>query len=475
MTRVRVLYGTFVDTPVLGEVRIRTSTILAVGLGAEDRGKILYVTERPDLSEREDLLDAVVSDTSERLAVDPSQVDAIIVPRTGFVFPGFVDTHIHAAQYPNCGLFGNSTLLDWLEKYTFPLGVRLKDPATSKAVYSAVVQRTLANGTTTAAYYATLHAESAKILAQECSDRGQRALVGKVCMNANSPDYYSETTSEAIEGTRELCNYIEALHDDRVVPIVTPRFAPSCTPSLMASLAQFAVERSLHVQTHLSENQNEIQWVRELFPESQNYTDVYDQAGLLTRRTVLAHCVHLTPQEAKTILRAGSGVSHCPASNSALSSGECKVRWLLDQGIKIGLGTDVSAGYSASILIAARNAHLVSRHLAMKNDESVSGIATERCKLTVLDCLYLATMGGANVLDRQDLIGTFDENKKFDAQMIDLEARQSPIDLFPWEKPQNMRNEFPEDLLHKWLFTGDDRNVTAVWVDGLLCHSLESK
>lgn len=313
-----------------------------------------------------------------------------------------------------------------------------------------------------------------------CSEVGQRALVGKVCMDSCSPDYYVESTQESLRSCEEVVNFLQdELKDPKILPILTPRFAPSCSRELMKGLATESRSRGhLHIQTHLSENESEIDWVKSLFPECKSYTDVYDSCGLLHNKTILAHCIHLSDEEARTIQKRGSGISHCPISNSSITSGECRVRWLLDQGIDVGLGTDVSGGYACSILACARQALLVSRHLAMKEKEEQT---KEHIKLTVADTLYLATLGGARALDMGEKLGSFEVGKQFDTQLVDIESQSSNVDVFPWQKPTfcTLKSKLStppsiaqEDLLAKWFFNGDDRNVIRVWVGGKLSHTL---
>lgn len=465
--RLRVFHGTFVDCPELGELRIRYRTSVGVSLRDSEEGRILFVKENSE----DPVKDAIGFDSS--LAEGEIQVVSS-KGSTEFFFPGFVDTHIHASQYPNAGIFGNSTLLQWLTTYTFPLEASLADLANAHAVYEAAVRRTLRNGTTTAAYYATIDPESTKLMARICSFRNQRALVGKVCMDQNSPDFYVESTKSCLQGCHDVIQYLQNdLRDPKVVPVVTPRFAPACSRDLMIELSTLAQQYgNLHIQTHLDESQSEVEWVESLFPECETYTQVYDRFGLLTERTVLAHCIHLTESEAKLIKSRKSGISHCPVSNSSLTSGECRVRWLLDQGLKVGLGTDVSGGYTSSILATARHAHLVSRHLAMKEHDPAM---REHLKLSVAELLYLATIGGAEALDMQDNIGSFDVGKQFDAQKIDLESAGSNVDVFSWQRPDFTVSSAvklvppklsDEDLIAKWFFNGDDRNVVDVWVGG---------
>ena len=283
-------------------------------------------------------------------------------------------------------------------------------------------------------------------------------------MDRMSPDWYRDKSpSSAVEGTKECIKAISALDPQRelVSPIITPRFAPTCSGELLAGLGELQKETALPVQTHVSENEEEIKLVRELFPECENYTDVYERHGLLGPKTILAHAVHLSEEEKELVRRTGAKISHCPCSNTAITSGRAKVRDWMNRGIDVGLGTDVSGGYSTSILEAARQASLVSRHVAMEEDD--------KAKLSVEETLYLATRGGAKVVGLEGKVGGFEVGMEWDAQLIGLGSVEEegkgldlPVDIFDWETW--------EERIAKWVFGGDDRNTLAVWVKGRLVH-----
>lgn len=389
----------------------------------------------------------------------------------------FTDTHVHASQYPNVGLFGKTTLLDWLSKYTFPLESSLKDLAKARRVYTACVRKTLSHGTTTAAYYATIDVAATNLLADLCLSLGQRAFVGRVCMDSPQlcPAYYRDESAEAgLAATRATIRHVEGIDPrfELVSPILTPRFAPSCSSASMSGLAALQRETGLPVQTHVSENKGEVELVASMFPDSTSYSDVYDRHGLLTPRTVLAHAVHLDDGEADLLAARGTKVSHCPCSNSSLTSGAARVRWLWDKGVEVGLGTDMSGGYSPSILESARQAALVSRHVAMGDDDAAAG-GDGRNKLMVEEVLYLATKGGALCLGLEEKVGGFEVGKQWDAQLVGLRSvdvdgdeealEDGNVDVFGWEDW--------EEKIAKWLYVGDDRNTKKVWVKGREVHS----
>ncbi|PWW72224.1 Metallo-dependent hydrolase [Tuber magnatum] len=415
-----------------------------------------------------------------------------ITPKNHFLFPGLIDTHIHASQYPNLGLFGKTTLLDWLNKYTFPLEASLADPVRAKRVYSHCVRRSLQNGTTTAAYYATQSARSTNILTDVLISLGQRGFVGRCAMDSDlQPEWYRDMSPEAAEEDTSACVAYckKADQSGRVRGVVTPRFAPSCTRETLCRLGRLLAageQEGLLCQTHISENKSEVELVKELFPECSSYAQVYDVYNLLTPRTVLAHAIHLTEEEITLVKSRGSGISHCPVSNMALGSGNLWVRRLLDEGVKVGLGTDVSGGYDVNVLEAARMACLVSRSVAEGGvTEDGKG---EDSKISVEEALWLATRGGAEVLGLEGKVGGLEVGMVWDAILVGAdevpfdhtpngrgngvkmpteahhEGKKSKIggkvDFFGWESW--------EEKVAKWLYSGDDRNIRSVWVGGEL-------
>ena len=323
--------------------------------------------------------------------------------------------------------------------------------------------------------------------------------------NDLNPEYLrDESPKQAVEDTKATIAHIDSIDPTHalVTPIITPRFVPSCSSQLLSGLGALAKETDLPIQTHLSENTSEVALVRKQFPTHDSYSHVYDTHGLLTPKTVLAHCVHLSPEERMLLKERGSKVSHCPVSNTSISSGLCPVRQLLDDGIEVGLGTDVSGGYSCSILVAAREAAMVSRTLAALTadepeaenkerpgeNEGVDAIrathstsAKDRVKLSVEECLYLATKGGAKCLGLQGKVGGFEVGMEWDAQFVELDA--APADGEEGAAPDDDDGETgdrgPVELwgketwgekVAKWLFCGDDRNTKKVFVKGRLVH-----
>ncbi|PHH64632.1 hypothetical protein CDD81_4243 [Ophiocordyceps australis] len=462
-----LLLGTFVQTKADRQLQVMQETAIAV----DEQGVIVGI-ERAQ-QEGQDAHSAGQRLLGQ-LGWEAESVDECSSGPEGFFFPGLIDTHVHAAQYANVGLFGKTTLLDWLERYTFPLEASLCDVAKARRMWRACVDRTLAHGTTTAAYYGVVDVEATNALMDECVARGQRALVGRVCMDAkevNPAWYRDETAAEALEATLRTVEHARRVDaaGALVEPVLTPRFAPSCSMALMEALGKLQREEGLAVQTHLSETREELALVRRLFPDAASYTAVYDAARLLTPRTILAHGIHLGDDEARLIAQRGSSVAHCPCSNTALASGRARVGWLWRHGIAVGLGTDMSGGYSPSVLEAARQALLVSRNLAMDAAANPDAADDFDCNLSVDDVLFLATRGGAIALGLDHKIGAFDLGLQWDAQLIHLDTPEhhsfarGNVDVFGWESCQ--------ERVAKWLFNGDDRNTLKVWVQGRLVHS----
>ncbi|UKZ73552.1 hypothetical protein TrVFT333_001199 [Trichoderma virens FT-333] len=352
-----LLLGTFVHS----KTRQDLDFLHKAGIAIDVQGKIAAIErDAQDLSE-------VKARLLGKLGWDEAEVDVTEAAEGQFFFPGFVDTHIHASH--------------------------LKDLSKARRVYSRCIRRTLSHGTTTATYFATIDVAATNLLADLCLSMGQRAFVGRVCMDSTdmNPAYYRDASAaDGLEATQQTIDHVRRIDPgfDVVSPILTPRFAPSCSSEAMAGLAELHRQTGLPIQTHVSENPGEIQLVAQLFPESDSYTGLYDKCGLLTPRTVLAHAVHISEEEANLIALKGSKISHCPCSNTCLTSGSARVRWMWDKGIDVGLGTDVSGGYSHSILEAARQAAMVSRHVAMGIEQEKE---RERVKLTVEEVLYLAT------------------------------------------------------------------------------------
>ncbi|NWT01928.1 GUAD deaminase, partial [Mionectes macconnelli] len=437
-----VFRGTFVHSSASAPMEILHGHLL----GVDDNGTIVFLEQ---------------SDQQEQLAETWGfkTCDIRQLSKHEFFMPGLVDTHIHAPQYSFTGTRVDLPLLQWLTTYTFPTEAKYQDSGFAEEVYTRVVRRTLKNGTTTACYFATIHTDTSLLLAEIIDKFGQRAFVGKVCMDMNdSVPQYKEITADSVEET------------ERVQPVITPRFGPSCTEDLLCALGDLAQARDLHVQSHISENEEEVKLVEHMFPAYKNYTDLYDKNKLLTSKTVMAHACYLSEEELKLFSLRGAAISHCPNSNFSLRSGVLNVRKVLEHNVKLGLGTDVAGGYSASMLDAIRKAIMASNSLQI-NKVNETG-------LTLEEAFQLATLGGSQALGLDDVIGNFEVGKEFDALLINTKASDSPFDLFSADDFEVIRTGLMIKIINGNvvgkvhdtdrinLLRGDDRNISEVYVAG---------
>ena len=288
-----------------------------------------------------------VGDYIETLAKHNGDM-AMVNYQDKIITAGFIDTHIH---YPQTGMIASygEQLLDWLENYTFPEEERFKDPEYAKKVAKIFLNELASNGTTTALVFGTVHKQSVDMFFQEAQRRNLRMICGKVLMDRNAPDYLTDTPECGYNDSKEL---IEKWHNNgRLSYAVTPRFAPTSTPEQLAMVGQLLQEYpSVYMHTHLSENKQEIEWVKSLFPDREGYLDVYDHYGLLHQRSVFAHGVHLSDCECQRLSDTGSAIAFCPTSNLFLGSGLFDLTRIENFGIRVGMGTDVGAGTSFSLM-----------------------------------------------------------------------------------------------------------------------------
>jgi guanine deaminase len=390
--------------------------------------------------------------------------ELVTLPEGSYLLPGFVDLHIHAPQYPQLGSALDVPLEVWLQKYTFPLEARYADAAFARKSYRLLVDDLIANGTTTALYFATVHQEATRILADICLEAGQRALIGKVVMdNADQcPDYYCDASpDEALRGTEELIGYIRSHPANAgalVKPVVTPRFIPSCTDATLEALGALAKQCGCHVQTHCSESDWEHGYVLERHGITD--TDSLDRFGLLGRHTVLAHSNLITSANMDTIRARGSAIAHCPLSNAYFSSAVFPLKAALEKGLHVGLGTDISGGPSGSLFDNMRSALFVARLLESGVDPNLTPAKRSRHSgvwIDFRDAFYLATTGGGVALDLA--VGQFSPGYQFDAMVIDTTARHGTIRL--WDDLDS-----GENILQKIIYTASRSNIAKVWIGG---------
>ena len=253
----------------------------------------------------------------------------------------FSDMHLHAPQYAMLGMGMDMPLIDWLNTYTFPTEAHFADPEVARPIYKQLAAELVANGTTRVVMFSSLHRESTLVLMEELEKAGVTGYVGKVNMDRNGGENYQETTEESMN---ETVKWIEQCDFEHIKPVITPRFTPTCTNELMEFLGKLAAEKDLPIQSHLSENTGEIAWVKELHPDCQQYWETYAKYNMWNDRTVMAHCVWSDERERKAIKDAGVWVCHCASSNEDLISGYAPIRVMLDEGVRVVLGSDIAGG-----------------------------------------------------------------------------------------------------------------------------------
>lgn len=394
-----------------------------------------------------------------------SNVKVQHLPPGEFLIPGFVDTHNHAPQWAMRGLGRGLQILDWLDQITFPNEAKFKDPDYARKIYSDCVDGFIQQGITTVSYYGSLHGEATRILADICLAKGQRAFIGKCNMDRNAPDYYKDAdTAESLRVTEDCIAHIRSIDpkSELVTPILTPRFAICCNSELLAGLGQIAKRNpDLPIQTHFNEAEQEINSTLSLFPEFTNEADLYESFGLLSQRSILAHCTHMNDYEMSRLRELDCGVAHCPIANTTVGGGfmAAPIRAFLRKGIKVGLGTDSGGGFSSSILDAMRQAFIVSnaREWMTKGQDP---------SLSLEECFYMATMGGARVCCLDEQIGSFQVGKQFDALVVSTAKQIRPTALTMMEEGDSLRMAF-----EKFLMSGDDRNIKEVYARGRLIGS----
>ncbi|KAH7152848.1 hypothetical protein EDB81DRAFT_686670 [Dactylonectria macrodidyma] len=445
-------YGTVIHSSSITSIAILEQAIVAV---TPSTGQILALEANVPKDEVEQKLDA--------LGIPPSRTTHLVPGQ--FLIPGFVDTHNHAPQWMQRGLGQGMHILDWLAGVTFPNEARFADAEYAARVYRAMVAGMLRQGVTTASYYGSLHGDATCVLADTCLDMGQRAFVGKCNMNRGSPDFYRDASADESLAETERC----IAHINTIDPsskllkyVITPRFAISCEPDLLAGLGAIASRNpNLPIQTHFNEAEQEVKATLSLFPDFTNEVDLYSHYQLLTPRTILAHCTIMTEAETQSLADLDCGVAHCPTSNMTVGGGfmAAPVRQFLDRGIKVGLGTDSGGGFSSSILDAMRHALIASF------SREAASVGREK-GLTLEEVFYLSTVGGARVMGMEDKIGNFQVGKEFDAVVVDMNTARGGVNA-PIEDQDELRRIFD-----KFLMTADDRNMTQVFVKGKKVHAL---
>lgn len=410
----QLVYGDFISTPEVGQVQVHEDACLLL-----EEGKIIEI-----------------ADGSPNIGPDVEVIDH----RGKLIIPGFSDVHLHAVQYVTRGLGYDKELLPWLNDYTFPEESRFKDPAYGDRVFSDVVNDLWAAGTLHCAIYSSLHTDASLQLMDKFAKAGLSAYVGKVNMDRNSVESLEETTEESMRETERFLEAAKAYADQDIFPILTPRFAPSCTDELMRWLGDKALELGLPVQSHVNENLGEIAWVKDLFPQSRNYLAVYEDFDLLPQgRTIMAHCIHNSEEEMRMFKSKDVMIAHCPDSNANLASGIMPAGEMLDAGLRIGLGSDIGGGNRLFIGHAIESAMRLSRLLWAQTDHAFRTIS-------FAEAFHMATAGGGAFFGKT---GAFLAGYSFDALVVDDSSFTRYRPLTPFER------------LQKFIFAGDDRQILA--------------
>ena len=375
-----IIKGTFIDTLTKDEFRIRKGFILV-----EDGLIKNFSEENPDTSIK-------LYDYTGKL-----------------IIPGLSDLHLHASQYSNTGLGLDLELLDWLDTYTFPEESKYKDIEYAKKAYQTFVDDLAKTATTRASIFATLHTDMTLLLMDLLEQKKICAYVGKVGMDRNCPDFYIEKN-----GKEETLRFVEECQKRNykfVKPIITPRFTISCTDEYMKYMGELAKKYNIAVQSHLSENFGEIDFVRQLRPNDKFYGESYDKNGLFGKevKTVMAHCVHCPKEESELIKKNGVYIAHCPTSNSNISSGICPAGRYLREGYNIGIGSDISGGHTLDLFEVIRHAIQVSKM-------NLRYINPKEKPLTLSETFFMATNKGGSFFGK---VGVFEKDYEFDAIVLD--------------------------------------------------------
>lgn len=365
------------------------------------------------------------------------------------IIPGLTDLHIHASQYQFRGLWMDEELLDWLNNHTFPQEAMYCDPSYAEKAYRIFVDDMLKSPTTRSCIFATIHKDSSLLLCRQLEESGLISYVGKVSMDRNSPDILIEDTAEAIKSEEEYIKQVRSSFS-RVYPIVTPRFIPSCSDRLSMALGELAVKYDIPLQSHLSENPGELDWVSELMPSSSSYADAYDKLGLWGRvRTIMAHCVYSYGREEELLENSNIYIAHCPDSNTNLSSGMMGARYYLERGCNIALATDVAGGASLSMFRAICDAVRISKLRWRHVDQDLK-------PLDFTSAFYMASKAGGSFFGSA---GSFEPGCDADILVLDDSRLPTMLDgLTVAERVERYIYLNPDgSVLHKavqgeWLF-----------------------
>ena len=389
--------------------------------------------------------DGVVDGIFEEL---PEKYGTIPVKDYGkkLIIPGLVDLHMHAPQYTYRGLHMDLELLEWLNSYTFPAESKYEDPEYARKTYGGFVDRMVKSATTRACIFGTIHVEATLILMELLEKAGLYTMVGKVNMDRNSPDILREkSVQQAAEDTEYWVKEAKRRFKN-TIPMLTPRFTPSCSDEVMMELKKIQKKYQLPFQSHLSENRGEIAWVKELCPYAEYYAQAYSHFGLFGGEcpTVMAHCIYSCDEEIRDMKEQGVYVAHCPESNMNVVAGIVPIRRYMQEGLHVGLGSDVAGGTTENLFAAMMHAIQASKLRWRLVDDTLE-------PLTAPEVFYLATKGGGEFFGK---VGSFEKGYEFDAVVLD----DSKI-------PDQEGLSIP-DRLERFIYLNQEADVKAKFVAG---------
>ena len=367
------------------------------------------------------------------------------------ICPGFIDIHNHLAQFHLCGLY-EGNLFNWLENLIYPCEDSFKSEELAKKSTKVFFKKLLKNGTTCTSTYVTIHKQATDIAFQSAKNCGIRAFIGNVLMDQQCPINFRSEVRKQLKNSKELIEKWDRYDNNRLRYVLTPRFAVSCSFDLLKGVGNLAKKYDVYIQTHLAENRTELKLIKKLFPEFESYTEIYYKAGILSDKTILAHCIYLTEKEIDILHKTGSKICHCPTSNRFLASGIMPYRKYKENGLCIGLGTDVAGGYSLSMLNEMKEAIESSKIINLVIQKK------EYELMTVEEAFYLATLGGAKALSMENKIGSLEKGKSADFLVIDYHKLN--------EFKDSDLHKNPKTILSKIIYCGSEQIIEQVYIRG---------
>lgn len=409
-------------------------------------GNFLFTKTRCGFTYRPDsfllIKDGIINALMDRLPDEYSSLPCLDFSKN-LIIPGFCDLHTHAPQFMNCGTGYDEELIPWLEKYTYPTESRFSDNDFASKAYLDFFRELWRVGTTRACVFGTLHREASEILFSQMLSSGIGGYVGKVNMDRNSIPSLSETTEESITETEAFLSHT-CNKSDLVKPILTPRFVPSTSEKLMSALGSLAEKYDLPIQSHVSENRDEVEWVRQLHPDIPSFSEVYDYYGLLrNKRTILAHAIYLEDREKALLKDKEIYLAHCPLSNNNMASGIMPLSEYMNRDMLLGLGTDVSGGHRLDMMSSISGACEASNLLYV--------FEPRHRRVNLSEAFYLATKGGGSFFGK---VGSFEEG--YEADMLVLDP-----DILPHQDVGT-----PEQMIGRFVYSADASKIQHRFVRG---------